>query len=499
MTRRILTFFTLSFLIISCSKESIAPPSDQDQLVSFEDIRDLVEGQLAQGQIFHWTEASDEVIYSAGMHSDSVFSIGYTINRDFDMKNKIHEVDINQPNWLKAKSDILALIASSQGSEVLFPHGQEEYFPQLIVQLTDVKTISALRNHELVRYVEPLGFSIEDNAIRQRSNSGCSGDSDYNIDNDYRNVAPGVKYPWNFDQHNIEQAWAYSQGDNVRIAILDTGAGNSQDNLGSQFAAGYSAGRNIIKESTKYSGSWWWRTLDSPHDQCGHGTSMAGQAAGTRGSDGNAVGVAYKADLQTIRCVEDVIISTSNERRGVRDALKRAGNRSDTKIISMSLGTPFSSSTVEDGVNYAYNKGKLMFVAAGTSLSWTSWYPVTFPATLSRCVAVTGVKESSNLQRCSYCHDGPQVEFVVGMERMANMDRTSLSLALSGNQPGYVGGSSCATATTSGIAALVWSQNPGASRADVLNVLRSASENYPNKHSSLGWGRIDALAAVTGI
>ena len=66
--------------------------------------------------------------------------------------------------------------------------------------------------------------------------------------------------------------------------------------------------------STHYSGSLWWQTLDSPHDQCGHGTSMAGLAAAPWSNDGNAVGAAYKANLLTIRAVEDVLINTSNER-----------------------------------------------------------------------------------------------------------------------------------------------------------------------------------------
>ena len=102
------------------------------------------------------------------------------------------------------------------------------------------------------------------------------------------------------------------------------------------------------------------------------------------------------------------------------------GDLNDIKIISMSIGTPFSSGTLKDGVTYAYNKGKLIFAAAGTSFSWTSWWGVIYPAALSQCQAVTGVKESGST--CSDCHDGSQVDFTIPMQRNASSNRTSLSL-----------------------------------------------------------------------
>ena len=117
----------------------------------------------------------------------------------------------------------------------------------------------------------------------------------------------------------------------------------------------------------------------------------------------------------------------------------------DVKIISMSIGTPFSSSVLKDGVDYAYNKGKMIFAAAGTSYSWTSWWGVVYPAAYSQCNAITGVKENGNT--CSSCHDGIQVDFTIPMERNTNSNRNSLSLPLTGTIPSYIGGSSAATST----------------------------------------------------
>ena len=133
---------------------------------------------------------------------------------------------------------------------------------------------------------------------------------------------------------------------------------------------------------------------------------------------------------------------------------------------------------------------------AGTSLTWTSWVGVIFPASMSETTAVTGIRDGSPMQRCNTCHDGSKVDFVAVMQRRSNTDRTSLTLSRYNNTPGYVGGSSAATATTAGIAALVWATNPGQSRSQVLNRMKQAASIYPGRSGSFGWGIVDANQAV---
>ena len=139
-------------------------------------------------------------------------------------------------------------------------------------------------------------------------------------------------------------------------------------------------------------------------------------------------------------------------------------------------------------------KGKLLFAAAGTSFSWTSWWGVIYPAYYSQCVAVTGVKENGNT--CSDCHDGSQVDLTIPMARNTSSSRTTLSLPMSGYNPKYVGGSSCATALTAGVAALVWSVNPNLTATQVLTCMKGTAQFYPNLSSSKGYGNVNAYAAV---
>jgi subtilisin family serine protease len=180
----------------------------------------------------------------------------------------------------------------------------------------------------------------------------------------------------------------------------------------------------------------------------------------------------------------------------VRDALVQLGNRNDVKIISMSVGYPWGIGNVRDGVRYAHSRGKLIFAAGGTSTTFTNWYPVIFPASMPEAVAVTGITDNCNYTQCDICHDGSQIEFTIVMERDNNNGRTTPVLGFNNGDRAYVGGSSVATATTAGIAALVWERHPSWNRDQVLNKMRQSSEFYPNKSSTKGYGNIDALQAV---
>ena len=160
------------------------------------------------------------------------------------------------------------------------------------------------------------------------------------------------------------------------------------------------------------------------------------------------------------------------------------------------MGKITSSSQLSDAIKYAYGKGKLIFCAAGTSFSWTSgWFGVIFPASMNEVNACTGVRDNQFNTTCSICHSGSQTDFTIVMEKALN-ERHPLSLAMTGDIPSTVGGSSVSTASAAGIAALTWSRFPSYTRDQILNKLIQTSANYPTKNSSLGWGNLNAEAAT---
>jgi hypothetical protein len=463
MTKKLILLTAVILLISACSRNELNPVEilQDDQPLTNEQIDEKALTLLRANQEFWWHMVDDHTLSSAAINSDSVIAIGYTLTDVEPVDHRIHELNLQEAAWKNKRSELIKFIYTR--SRELNPDMDlelndilafdEKHLPVIDARIWNKELIAELRARPDVRYVDPMGYSMEPDQTIEKSGSGCgSNTSDNNIPNsDFSTQTPGnAVVPWNFSYMNIQQAWTRSQGDNITVGLIDTGIAQSQNKLNSGFTSGFSGGRYINKYGT-YTSSWWcWGgcSPDGPNDRCGHGTQMAGLIAAPR-SGPSMTGVAYKANLVSYRGTGDVVINSSNEKKGVSDALRALGNRSDVRIISMSIGDVFSNSRVRDAVRDAHGRGKLIFAAAGTSLSWTSWWGVIFRANMSETVAVTGIRDNvSNMTRCNTCHSGSQVDFVAVMQRNSNTDRTSLTLPMSGNTPSRVGGSSAATATT---------------------------------------------------
>ena len=114
---------------------------------------------------------------------------------------------------------------------------------------------------------------------------------------------------------------------------------------------------------------------------------------------------------------------------------------------------------------------------------------------MSQVQGITGIKNRSVLSACNDCHKGAAIDFVIVMQKVSDGENP-LANATSGDIPTTVGGSSVATATAAGIAALVWSYHPTEAREQILQRLTATASAYPNKTNSYGWGKINAYAAI---
>jgi subtilisin family serine protease len=468
--------------------------------------------RLREAVQFDWNQTSAHFVWSALTRSDYVLSVGY---RPPGYTGALPDDAASNPAWQAARQQVLALILAEERQtrpELTLAQllaYEENVLPVLDVTVRQLSTIKALRASGLVRYAEPMGY--EPNLPATTANKGASslldfgcGDNNANAGllagTDYTTLLGGAKSSWNqADQfHGIRAAWSQSTGQGVKILIIDPGASDAQENLGAAFNQGQSSGRTIERLVTLPRPTFLGiptGPAETPNDDCGHGTSMAGTAAAPRGTDGASVGIAYNANLITVRATTDVLLDQSREVKGVADAYLLAGNRADVRVVSMSLGRLTNSSQIADAIRFAYGRGKLIFCAAGTSFNFTAGFVgVIFPATMTEAVAVTGVKDNLT-SRCDDCHSGSKVDFTVVMQRSAN-DRRPLTLAQSGDLPSTIGGSSVATASMAGLTALVWAKYPTETRAQILNRLIAASSNRDARSSSFGWGRVNVAAAV---
>jgi serine protease len=491
----------LLLMTISCSRDDseeeiqVSIPASQKDPLESRQINETIKNEIRTKGSFNWRNASNHLLWSAVYRGESIVSIGFG-----NSENDIERAKLD--NNSQIQSNIVAIISRSEGvseSEILI--ASDAYLNTIDVVIHKQETIIALRRSKQIRYIEPGNyrfFEVENSLERSdvSSGSGCGFDPTVLSAADYTDITPNAKAAWTLYKHNIPSAWTYSTGAGITIGIVDTGVSQYQTLLGSSFNDGLSSGRTIQKFGVYVDSAWpWSTTTDGPNDKCGHGTSMASAATAPRNDNGLPVGVAYNANLVMYRAAANVVLDGYHEQNGVKNAFTALGNNANVKIISMSMGHIFSVGKIQDGIRYAYGKGKLIFCAGGTSTSLTTFVGVTFPATMAETVAVTGVKEGVVFQKCNDCHSGSKIEFTVVMERTSTLNHTPV-LSYYDAQADYVGGSSVATATTAGIAALVWSVHPTWTRDQVLTKMRQSGNFYPNRNSEFGYGNVNALLAV---
>lgn len=419
-----------------------------------------------------WARASEQELWSAVQHGQGLVSLRW-------------EGDEKHLKELTAQGKV----------EVIARYPEIE---SLDLKVADYTTFHQLRHMPEVSHIEPSGYEEPNGAKTYSDGLGCDASPNHIHAEDFHWVSPGARVSWNFYAHNIPQAWEYSNGAGVTLGLVDTGTSDHQFAFSPQgWSADLSAGRFIERHGKYVDSIWRWKKKpDGPHDRCGHGSFMSSVLAAPRTSSGQPTGVAYGANLIAVRAAHDVFIDNYHEKRGVAQAILHLANRSDVRVISMSMGYLFHVRVIADAIRYAHRKGKLIVAAAGTSFKATNDVGVIFPARMNETVAVTGLLDTDYIKACIECHYGPEVDFSMVVQRQQDEIRRSVSLGYHTGQMVYTGGSSAATAMFSGVAALLWSKHPGWSRSQILERLKQSSDLYPRRDPNYGYGRVDAAKAL---
>jgi len=554
-------------LVTGVDKLSHATPRDGDDSVYEVDY--ILEYLKANAPI-DWTKERDaKLLHSIGFYTGFSYIIGYKPKGFTDFENGLNLGELSNPAWKSAKESILSEFDFDKNDVLQEP--SDDLFPAILVESRSVETMERIMEIDELNYVEPqtdiflLMFDEELQArfgyegplpvgrqiVNVLNSVGCGcGEATPPPMTDFSEIQPGVKMPWNYFFNGIDEntnnpsttnAWSKSTGDDIGVAVIDSGVSFEQENLdgsdqyfdmvGLSFnryeerrdflGAEFNFEVTIYPPGPNFPGGAAFTPIESPitdgreaHDRCGHGTRQAGLIAAPRGFDGNAVGIAYNCDLYNYRALHNPLILTIREKLAVGRALMAAGQEDNIKIISMAAAQfPGSdpSPSILNGINMAYGQGKMIICAAGTNLplpippSMQSDDFVLFPASNPKTIAVTGIQIPAifpaplglDAVNCHDCFAGPEVDFAVIMEDGTNNSRTTLSVTCDGDIPEYVSGSSSSTGSLSGMAALIWAKlGSSASRSDVLTRMRVASSNPFDKHPSLGHGYIDVNQAL---
>lgn len=348
--------------------------------------------------------------------------------------------------------------------------------PIVRLRVNSQQALTKLRRLPQISYIEPNSF-VDTPRTHLWNQLGCSPGPYFGPANS--TVAPGDILPWNYIYMNIDRAWTHATGANVTVGLVDTGIDSFSPELTTNFASGMSTNRSHVT-------SWTSAAPQNPywHDNCGHGTRMAGVIAAPRNGQ-NIVGVAWKANLYSVRVDNDVLLNQVEATRlGIREAA------TNSRVVAMAFGTwPFIYSSIVDELAYwYYNHDKLFIAAAGTTFDCPnpSNDVVIFPANQNSIVTAVTRLDPNGTVGCEASR-GPDVDF-----------------AAYGNQPttGFLGsvagfsGSSNATAIIAAVTALMWSRNPYRTRSSILSSLAYAASPTGYLSSEIGWGVPNVQCAV---
>lgn len=269
-----------------------------------------------------------------------------------------------------------------------------------------------------------------------------------------------------------ESAWDVSRGDDVIIAVIDTGVDYNHPDIEG----------NMWTDDTGKVGYDFSDKDDNPMDYHGHGSHCAGTIAAMGDNSIGVIGVAFSAQIMSVKIFPQA--TDDNCAAAIKYAVDHGA-----KILSNSWGPDRrrpSNPTVEQAIDYAHSKGAIIIFAAGNSNDDVSFYsPANYPKVIS--VGATDRTDS----RASFSNYGNEITIAAPGVNI---------LSLQKNTPDYTmkSGTSMACPHVAGVAAMLLSQKPELTFDEVVNCLRiSADPITPDR--PIGAGRLNAFKALRHI
>lgn len=271
--------------------------------------------------------------------------------------------------------------------------------------------------------------------------------------------------PWNLVTINATAAWAYSTGEGVTVAVIDTGIEPTHPEFVGQLKDG---GADFFNDGYFL------------QDGLGHGTHVAGIIA-ARGNNFGIIGVAPRAKIYVSKVFSRT--GTGPSAATIVSAVEDAVNNG-ARIINMSIGSKIFNASYEDVAAWARTRGAVIFAAAGNDGSSQLRYLAACPSAIA--VSATGPNDA----HWPYANFAPQVAFSAPGDNILS--------AILGAGYGQQSGTSMASPHIAAVAALILAKNPEYSIEQMLAALIYGSVDLGNPGRDLyfGYGRIDALKAL---
>ncbi|MCX6028592.1 MAG: S8 family peptidase [Chloroflexi bacterium] len=278
-------------------------------------------------------------------------------------------------------------------------------------------------------------------------------------------------------------AWDFTTGRlDIIVAIVDTGVDTNHEDLrkGIWINAGEIPGNGVDDDGNGYVDDVnGWNFADGNnviYDDYGHGTHVAGIAAGRIN---NGIGIAGMAGNVTIMPVDVFPRSGYGTYEDLLMAMIYASDNG-ARVINLSLGATSYSKGEEAAVDYAWSHDVVVVAAAGNT-GRTSYH---YPAAHQHVIAVAATDASDNL--ASFSTRGDFVDVAA--------PGVSVWSTYPGNRYGSMSGTSMATPHVSGLAALLLSLNPALTPDQVRGLIQNNADDL----GAVGWDPMFGFGRING-
>lgn len=282
-------------------------------------------------------------------------------------------------------------------------------------------------------------------------------------------VYPPQQIPWGITC--VEAINLAQTGENISVAIIDTGIDYSHQDLIDNVKGGY----NAISMRNRYK-----HPFDIFYDDNGHGTHVAGTIAALNNSIG-VVGIGPKINLYGVKVLD------ANGSGYISDIIEGIewSIANNMKVINMSLGSTTYNSMLHDAVKSAKNSGIVVVAAAGNTGNNQYSYPAAFPESIS----VSAIDQSKNFAYFSTYND--------------KVDLTAPGVKILSTLPDNTytefNGTSMASPHVAGVAALILSKNPLLTNQQVEDIMKNTAVNIGLSSVQQGSGLVSAKNCLNAV
>ncbi len=301
---------------------------------------------------------------------------------------------------------------------------------------------------------------------------------------------------------SAEAAWDLQTGSSsVIVAVLDDGLDITHPEFSGRVLAGY----DFVDNDNDV----------MPPGNNAHGTSCSGIIAAAGNNGIGVAGVAWNVKIVMGRVLD---ASGSGTYANIASGVEWAADQG-AQVLSMSLGGPGFSQTLEDAVNYAHNLDVLVIAAAGNSNSSQASYPAGY----TNCVSVGALSPCNERKRSSSnifevnpgvipdplgvtCDNekwwgsnySSGLDFLAPGTRIYTTDITGPAGYDSGDYIATFNGTSSACPHAAGVAALIRSENPSLTNTEVWAIMQSTAVDLGTAgyDEDTGYGRLNAYQAL---